>query len=171
MIYMKDDQSALFIVVDEKDKIIDYKSRYECHHNPHIIHRAVDIILFNDKGEVLLQKRSDKKDTYPGYYTVSASGHVDKGETYLVSARREITEELGISNSQKIKLTKIAKYIIRLEHESEMTVLYTGIYNGRVAPTPDEVESVVYVNRGKISSMKKNITPGALAALYKSNLL
>jgi isopentenyl-diphosphate delta-isomerase type 1 len=168
---MKDDQSAIFIVVDEKDKIIGYKSRYECHHNPHIIHRAVDIILFNNKGEVLLQKRSRNKDTYPGYYTVSASGHVDKGETYLASARREITEELGIPHSEKIKLTKIAKYIIRLEHEAEMTVLYTGVYNGPIVPAPDEVESVEYVKKERIPGMKKNSTPGALAAFYKCNLL
>lgn len=168
---MKDDQSAQFIVVDEQDSIIGYKSRFECHHNSAIIHRAVDIILFNSEGQILLQKRSKHKDTYPGYYTVSASGHVDKGETYLLSARREINEELGITHPKKIHLVKAAKYIVRLPHESEMTVLYTGIYNGTVIPTPDEVESVLYVARSELVGMRKKLTPGALAAFYKSNLL
>jgi len=168
---MKDDQKALFIVVNDQDDIVGYTSRFECHHNPHIIHRAVDVILFNDKKEILLQKRSINKDTFPGYYTVSASGHVDKGETYLASARREIQEELGITDVDSIKLKKIAKYIVRLENESEMTVLYTGVYNGKIAPTPDEVESVVYVEKQSLLSMKKTITPGALAAFYKCNLL
>lgn len=168
---MKDDQSALFIVVNEKDRVIDYKSRYECHHNPHIIHRAVDVILFNNKNEILLQKRSNKKDTFPGYYTVSASGHVDKGESYLASARREIQEELGIKDINKIKLKKIAKYILRFPNEAEMTVLYTGVYNGKVEPAPDEVESVMYVEKKALNSMKKYITSGAMAAFYKCNLL
>lgn len=168
---MKDDQKALFIVVNEQDDIVGYTSRFECHHNPHIIHRAVDVILFNDKKEILLQKRSSNKDTFPGYYTVSASGHVDKGETYLTAARREIYEELGIKEVNTIQLKKIAKYILRFPYETEMTVLYTGVYNGKVSPAPDEVESVLYVDTKSLHGMKKMVTSGALAAFYKCNLL
>lgn len=168
---MKDDQKALFIVVNEQDDIVGYTSRFECHHNPHIIHRAVDVILFNDKKEILLQKRSSNKDTFPGYYTVSASGHVDKGETYLTAARREIYEELGIKEVNTIQLKKIAKYILRFPYETEMTVLYTGVYNGKVSPAPDEVESVLYVDKKSLHGMKKMVTSGALAAFYKCNLL
>lgn len=46
--------------------------------------------------EVLLQKRSEKKDSYPGLWDVSAAGHVSAGGNYLETAVRETEEELGI---------------------------------------------------------------------------
>jgi isopentenyl-diphosphate delta-isomerase type 1 len=168
---MKDDQRALFIVVDESDTVLGYKTRYTCHHSPEIIHRAVDVVLYNTKGEILLQKRSKQKDTFPGYLTVSASGHVDKGESYEDAIYREIHEELGIQNPKNIALTKKGKYIVRLEHESEMTALFSGVYDGEIVPAEDEVESVLFVLPDKLSHLKKTITPGALAAFYKLGLL
>jgi len=169
---MKDDQQALFICVDENDKIIGYQTRYECHHNRDIIHRGVDVVLFNNKKDkILLQKRSMRKDTYPGFYTVSASGHVDKGESYKQAAYREMQEELGIYNCEKIKLKEAGKYIIRLSDESEMTVLFTGTYEGELQPAIDEVESVVYVGTKELITIKESLTPGGKATLYKLGLL
>ena len=46
--------------------------------------------------ELLLQKRSAHKDSYPGCYDISAAGHVPAGCGYLDSALRELEEELGI---------------------------------------------------------------------------
>lgn len=168
---MKDDQKELFVVVDELDVILGYKARFICHRSPEIIHRAVDVVLYNRRGEILLQKRSKQKDTFPGYYTVSASGHVDKGESYEDAAYREIREELGICNPKQISLTNKGKYIVRLENESEMTVLFSGVYNGSIVAAADEVESVLFIMPDKLSELKKNITPGALAAFYKLGLL
>ncbi len=45
---------------------------------------------------MLLQKRSARKDSYPGCYDISAAGHVTAGEDVLESAKRELQEELGI---------------------------------------------------------------------------
>lgn len=168
---MKDLANELFTVVDENDVVVGYKTRKECHHNPNIIHRAVDVVLFDNMGHILLQKRSKHKDTYPGYYTVSASGHIDKGESYKEAARREMEEELGIERTVRLKLTHVATYIVRLKHEAEMTALFKGVYEGSVSPAHDEVVSVQYVSQKKLLTLKKDITPGALAALYKLNLL
>lgn len=158
-------------MVDENDRIVGYKTRKECHNSPHIIHRAVDIVLFDTHNNILLQKRSMQKDTYPGYYTVSASGHIDKDESYEDAARREMEEELGIEKTRPLKLMHVGTYIVRLEHEAEMTSLFRGVYEGSIAPAHDEVESVQYVSPQKLSSLKKEITPGALVALQKLNLL
>lgn len=49
------------------------------------------------RWEVLLQKRSSGKDSYPGCWDISAAGHVRAGDGYLDSAVRELSEELGIS--------------------------------------------------------------------------
>ncbi|MFZ2026030.1 MAG: NUDIX domain-containing protein [Microgenomates group bacterium] len=168
---MKDLHDELFTVVDEQDSVIGYKTRRECHNNPNIIHRAVDIVLFDTANNILLQKRSMQKDTYPGYYTVSASGHIDKGESYEQAARREMEEELGIERILPLQLIHVETYIVRLEHEAEMTALFRGVYEGSISPAHDEVESVQYVSPKNLSLLKKDITPGALAALYKLNLI
>lgn len=47
--------------------------------------------------DVLLQKRSERKDSYPGCYDISSAGHVAAGDDYLTTAVRELREELGIS--------------------------------------------------------------------------
>ncbi len=51
-----------------------------------------------DKGsaEVLLQKRSANKDSYPGCYDISSAGHIPAGQDFLESAMRELREELGV---------------------------------------------------------------------------
>ena len=51
----------------------------------------------DETAEVLLQKRSATKDSYPGFYDISSAGHVPAGGGFLESAQRELEEELGIS--------------------------------------------------------------------------
>lgn len=164
---MKDNQKELFVVVDKNDNILDYRTRYDCHHNKSLIHRAVDVAIFNDQNELLLQKRSQQKDLFPGYYTLSASGHVEKGEEYEQTAYRELQEELGISG---IKLTKIGKELVETEHETEISVLFTGKYNGPFHVPADEVEYVKFFSPKEIQSIK-NLTPTAQKSLKLLKIL
>jgi isopentenyl-diphosphate delta-isomerase type 1 len=62
-------------------------------------HRSIDIWVMNSKGELLIQKRSLQKESYPGLWEVSCSGHVGAGENPLESAVRELAEELGVEVS------------------------------------------------------------------------
>ena len=48
------------------------------------------------RWQVLLQKRSDEKDSFPGQYDTSSAGHIPAGDEPLASAIRELSEELGI---------------------------------------------------------------------------
>ena len=66
-------------------------------HAKGIWHRAVGIWLYNDAGEVLLQKRSMFKDSNPGKWTSSAAGHGSAGQTVTGTMVTEIEEELGIT--------------------------------------------------------------------------
>lgn len=54
--------------------------------------------LHEGRIEVLLQKRSMTKDSFPGCLDISSAGHLDAGEAYDDAARRELSEELGIQN-------------------------------------------------------------------------
>lgn len=62
-----------------------------------LIHRASYILVFNSQKELLIQKRTQTKDIYPGYWDVAAGGVVLAEESYEESARRELREELGIT--------------------------------------------------------------------------
>lgn len=46
--------------------------------------------------DVLLQKRSKDKETYPKVYDVSCAGHLSAGDDYIEAAVREMKEELGL---------------------------------------------------------------------------
>ncbi|HUF60501.1 MAG TPA: 16S rRNA (adenine(1518)-N(6)/adenine(1519)-N(6))-dimethyltransferase RsmA [Verrucomicrobiales bacterium] len=83
-----------FDVVDAADQVTGSSTRDEVHRRA-LLHRAVHVFLFNRRGELFLQKRSRLKDSHPGRWDSSASGHLDSGETYLAAARRELCEELG----------------------------------------------------------------------------
>lgn len=50
--------------------------------------------------EVLLQKRCDTKDSFPGCYDISSAGHIPAGVDFAPSAIRELKEELGIDASE-----------------------------------------------------------------------
>lgn len=87
-------QDEPFDVVDEQDRVTGQATRGEVHAQ-NLRHRAVHVIIYNDKGELFLQKRSTAKDKFPGCWDSSCSGHVDAGEDYDRAARRELVEELG----------------------------------------------------------------------------
>ena len=83
-------------VVDTDDKVTARASRSEIHAKGWM-HRSVHILVFSSVGELFLQKRSPKKDENPGLWDTSAAGHVESGEDYPESARRELREELGLN--------------------------------------------------------------------------
>ena len=86
----------IFDIVDEHDEIIGRRTRAEVHRLG-LRHRAVHVLVFNRRREVFLQKRSRLKDTFPGAWDSSASGHLDAGEDYDTCAIRELREEIGLA--------------------------------------------------------------------------
>lgn len=86
--------------VDENDQPIGAGSRKEAWNKGYFT-RNVRIVLRDQNGRFLSQKRSIKKDSYPGMWTVAASGHVDEGEQWDIAARRETKEEIGVSPEMK----------------------------------------------------------------------
>lgn len=69
-------------------------------HREGIRHRTAHVWIFRErdkKVQILLQKRSEDKDSYPGCYDISSAGHIPAGEDYIPSALRELKEELGVT--------------------------------------------------------------------------
>jgi isopentenyl-diphosphate delta-isomerase type 1 len=145
-IVTSDDQMEQFVVVDEDDAVIGYRSRGECHADPTIIHRGVDLLLFDSKGRVLLQKRSVTKDTRPGYWASSVGGHVMREETYDSAVKRETKEELGV----ELEAIFHSKFLYRYPNETEYNALYTAKYDGEVHADANEVEAVQFFTKEEL---------------------
>ncbi|XP_024028512.1 nudix hydrolase 3 isoform X1 [Morus notabilis] len=60
-------------------------------------HRAVHVWIYAENTqELLLQRRADCKDSWPGFWDISSAGHISTGDSSLITARRELQEELGV---------------------------------------------------------------------------
>lgn len=72
--------------------------RVEAHERA-IRHRTAHVWIVrkvDDRTQILLQKRCQSKDSFPGCYDISSAGHIPAGEDYIPSALRELKEELGV---------------------------------------------------------------------------
>ena len=88
-------------------------------HRDGILHRTAHVWIAREKTggfEVLLQKRSMEKESFPGMYDTSSAGHIPAGEEPLPSALRELKEELGISAKPE-QLAFAGSFRIRYEKE------------------------------------------------------
>jgi len=139
--------TELLSVVDENDRIIDTCARHIIHATG-LRHRAVHILVFNDLGQLFLQKRSMKKDLNGGLWDTSAAGHVDAGEDYDISAVREVEEELGITESALEPLFKLsATAAIGME----FIQVYRCIHNGPFMLAADEIDEGDWFSVAEIS--------------------
>jgi isopentenyl-diphosphate delta-isomerase len=134
-------KNELLYVVDEFDQPQKPQPRHLVKKNGYWF-RAVHVWIFNDKNQILCQKRSLKKDISPGKWEPAVTGHISPEETYFTGAVREVREETGLPVTvNDLKLVKI--YIDRELHE------YRGIFYCKMN-TPlhqikreqDEVEAV-----------------------------
>jgi isopentenyldiphosphate isomerase len=92
---MPDNPDEWFDVVDEQDRVTGRARRGEVHARG-LRHRAVHVLVQRPDGALFLQQRSLGKDSSPGLWDSSASGHLDSGEDYDAAAVRELREELGV---------------------------------------------------------------------------
>ncbi len=129
----------LFDIVNDRDEVVGRAPRREVHARG-LWHRAVHVLVFNAAGQVFLQKRSMLKDTAAGLWDSSCSGHVDAGEDYDHSARRELGEEIGLTLSQPparwFRIEACAEtswefvWVYRLTHEGPFVLAPSEIERG-----------------------------------------
>lgn len=137
--------NELLAVVDACDQIIDRLPRKEIHALG-LRHRAVHILVFNRAGQLLLQKRSLKKDLNGGLWDTSAAGHVDDNESYDACAPRELAEELGINAA----LTALFKLTPTPELGMEFIQVYQCQHEGPFELAPDEIDACQWLDRDEL---------------------
>ncbi len=88
-------------IFDENNNPIGEKKEKQQAHEEGNFHRTAHVWIINDKNELLLQKRSANKKSYPNCWDISGAGHIKAGETIIDGAIRELKEELGIEIEEK----------------------------------------------------------------------
>ncbi len=145
------------ILVDEKDQIVGTAEKMAVHEKG-LLHRAFSIVVFNSKGEFLLQKRAKNKYHCPGLWTNTCCSHPRYGETILEAGERRLFEEMDI----RCKLGEIFsfRYNITLPNgliENEYDHVLTGKSDALPKPDPKEADEWKWISKKVLKSdMKKN---------------
>ena len=152
------DNNEILEVVDEKGDVLKLAKRYEIHSDPSLMHRVVHVLVFDNKGRLLLQKRSCNKDVAPGKWDTSVGGHINPGEDIHEAAKREMKEELGISDC---RLDYLYAYLFSNHIESELVSTFFCVYNGKFFFNKDEIDEIAFWDMKKIKeNLGKNIFSG-----------
>ena len=152
------DLEEILEIVDKDNNVIGKALRLECYKKG-LLHRAVNVFVFNSKGEVFLQKRSEKKFGFPLFWDLSCSEHVKPGETFQQAAKRGLKEELGIE-AEVIEILPVHRINNRDESkrylDAELMVTFKAIFDGKMKFDPSEVAEGRFFN---VSDFPQPLTP------------
>ncbi len=150
-------------ILDDEGQIIGKKYKKEAHINGNW-HQEVHVWIYNSKGDILLQKRAKIKDTFPGLWDCSASGHVALREHPYDAAVRELEEELGIKvTKEDLEGLVIRKRVTHLPKKKYLNKGYISIFllrfDGDISKLKlqeEEVSEVKFISPKKLLSDMKN---------------
>lgn len=136
-----------FPLVNEEGETIGKATRKECHNGSKLLHPVVHLHIFNEAGDLYLQKRPMTKDIQPGKWDTAVGGHVDYGETTEEALRREVREELGITDFTP---QFIARYVFESSIEKELVNTFRTTYTGEITPDPTELDGGRFWSQAEI---------------------
>ena len=130
-------------------------------HKKGIYHASVHIWIYDNSGNILVQRRSIDKDTHPNHWDVSVAGHIGAGESPIFSAIRETKEEIGLQIKEG-NLEEIGYFKSEFIHGIDLKDLeyhYTYLCNYQIninnlIPQKEEVEEL---NILSFSDFKKEV--------------
>jgi isopentenyl-diphosphate delta-isomerase len=136
------------ILVDEQDREVGFAEKVAAHRDGGRLHRAFSIVLFNARGEMLLQLRAAAKYHFGGLWTNACCGHPRRGEELEPAARRRLREELGI----EVELRKVFAFTYSATDagsgltERDFDHVLVGSFDGEPQPDPEEMDDTRWID-------------------------
>lgn len=139
------------VLVDSQDNPIGTMEKLEAHQKG-VLHRAFSILLFNSKGELLLQKRAKTKYHSGGLWSNTCCSHPLPGESMADATRRKLKQEMGIDLQPEFAYKFIYKANLDgnlIEHEYDH--VFVAKFDGEPIINKEEVEQWKYSKVNAIS--------------------
>lgn len=153
------------VIVDEHNNKVGSATRREMRER-NLPHRACFILVFNSAGQLFVQQRTAWKDMYPGYYDVACGGVVQEGETYEMSAARELDEELGI---RETAITALFDFFFKDSNNLVWGRAFVCTYDGVITLQQEEVAGGDFLPIEQVVQLSANkpFTPDGLYVLNR----
>ncbi len=134
------------ILVDKEDKPLGLMEKMEAHEKG-LLHRAFSVFVFNEKNELLLQRRAFSKYHSGGLWTNTCCSHPRENESVEQAAIRRLNEEMGFHCEVKNIFSFVYKAVLDNElTEHELDHVLVGKYELAPVPNPEEVCDWKYIN-------------------------
>lgn len=144
--------SEQLVLVDEDDRPTAIAGKDDCHRGEGRLHRAFSLLVFDERGRLLLQQRASTKPLWPGFWSNSCCSHPGPGETPEIAARRRARQELGIEVQPRFlyRFRYRARYLdVGAEHElCSVLVAHT---DDRIRANPAEVADWRYLTPAEVT--------------------
>ena len=152
------------ILVDSSDNRIGSESKLNCHYEDGVLHRAFSVLLFNAGCELLVQKRSDDKITFPSVWANTCCSHPldipgeneDAVTGVINAAKRKLNQELGIPLQQleDIDFQHIGKFQYECRWDQKWVekevdhVIVANVDREKIhiEPNPNEISEIRWVS-------------------------
>lgn len=144
----------MVILVDKDDNQIGTMEKMEAHRRGEL-HRAFSVVIFNSKGEMLLQKRAKSKYHSGGLWTNACCSHPQPGELITETVKKRVREEIGIEVDPTFSYKFLYKAPLDqnlIEHELDH--VFVAEFDGKPALNAAEAEDWKYV---KVDWLKEDV--------------
>ena len=156
-------------VVDENDRVIGAVPR-RVMRRERLRHRAVFVAVVDSRGRLLVHRRSESKDLWPGWFDLAVGGVVASGEEWSVAARRELREEMGIEVDDLVSLDEGRP---RAYDDADVSLVgrcWRVQHDGPVTFVDAEVAEAWWLARHEVESLvtRERFLPDSLALVWPS---
>jgi len=144
-------EDELLILVNDDDEEIGFLDKAACHDGEGVLHRAFSLFIFNDDGDLLLQRRAFEKRLWPGFWSNSCCSHPRRGEVLTEAVDRRLEEELGMRSEFEF-LFKFSYHAAFGEEGSEREVcsVFIGRSNEPVRANANEVAEWRWISASEL---------------------
>ncbi|MEZ6188277.1 MAG: NUDIX domain-containing protein [Planctomycetota bacterium] len=157
-------------VVDAHNAFLRWEERIQVHEQ-RLVHRSIQVLLFDSQGRLVLQRRHRLKQTHPATWDLSCAGHVEESDysagpddeldrVYAEVAAREVEEELGVRPA----LEELGHFPPEAGVHYEQIRLFRGVCDGPFTPQPEEVEALTQLAPAEFDAFvaREPVTPALL---------